>query len=35
MTNCDDDFKPSSLVEQQTEVYYDAWIDTGAVTTYE
>jgi hypothetical protein len=35
MTNCDDDFEPSSLIVQQTEIYYDVRIDIGATTTYE
>jgi hypothetical protein len=29
MANCADNFKPSSLVVQQTEIYYDVRIDTG------
>jgi hypothetical protein len=29
MTNCADDFEPSSLVVQQTEIYYDVKIDMG------
>jgi hypothetical protein len=35
MTNCADDFEPSSLVVQQTKIYYDVRIDTGATTTWE
>jgi hypothetical protein len=27
MVNCVDDFEPSSLVVQQTEIYYDVRID--------
>jgi hypothetical protein len=30
MTNYVDDFKPSSLIVQQTEIHYDIRIDTGA-----
>ncbi len=30
MANCANDFEPSSLVVQQTEIYYDARTDTGA-----
>jgi hypothetical protein len=33
MNNFVDDFEPSSLVVQQTEIYYDVGIDTGATTT--
>jgi hypothetical protein len=29
MVNCANDFEPSSLVVQQTEIYYDVRIDTG------
>jgi hypothetical protein len=35
MANCADNFEPSSLVVQQTEIYYDVMIDTGATTTWE
>jgi hypothetical protein len=35
MANCADDFEPSSFVLQQTEIYYDVRIDTGATTTWE
>jgi hypothetical protein len=35
MDNCADDFEPSSLVVQQTEIYYDVRIDTGTTTTWE
>jgi hypothetical protein len=35
MTNYANDFEPSSLVVQQTEIYYDVRIDTGATTTWE
>jgi hypothetical protein len=35
MTNCADDFKPSSLIVQQMEIYYDVRIDTGATITCE
>jgi hypothetical protein len=35
MANCADDFDPSSLVVQQTEIYYDVRIDNGATTTLE
>jgi hypothetical protein len=35
MANCADDFEPSSFVVQQTEIYYDVRIDTGATTTWE
>jgi hypothetical protein len=35
MANCADDFKPSSLVVQQIEVYYDVRIDTGATIIWE
>jgi hypothetical protein len=34
MANCVDDFEPSSLIAQQTEIYYDVSIDTGATTTW-
>jgi hypothetical protein len=34
MTNCVDDFEHSSLVVQQTEIYYDAKIYTGTTTTW-
>jgi hypothetical protein len=33
MANCADDFEPSSVVVQQTEIYYDVRIDTGATIT--
>jgi hypothetical protein len=32
MTNCADDFKPSSLVVQQTRIYYIVRLDTRATT---
>jgi hypothetical protein len=32
MTNYADDFELSPLVVQQTEIYYDVRIDTGAIT---
>jgi hypothetical protein len=35
MANCADNFEPSSLVVQQTEIYYYVRIDTGATTTWE
>jgi hypothetical protein len=35
MTNCADDFKPSSLLVQQTEIYFVVRIDTGATTISE
>jgi hypothetical protein len=35
MANCANDFEPSSLVVQQTEIYYDVRTDTGATTTWE
>jgi hypothetical protein len=35
MPNCADDFEPSSLVVQQTEIYYDIKIDTGATISWE
>jgi hypothetical protein len=35
MINCADNFEPSSLIVQQTEIYYDVRIDTGATTTWE
>jgi hypothetical protein len=33
MDNCDNDFEHSSLVVQQTEIYYDVMTDTEATTT--
>jgi hypothetical protein len=33
MANCVDDFEPSSLVVQQTEIYYDVKLDTRATPT--
>jgi hypothetical protein len=33
MANCADDFEPSSLVMQQTQIYYYVRIDTKATTT--
>jgi hypothetical protein len=35
MTNCADDFEHSSLIVQQTEIYYDVRIDTEATTIWE
>jgi hypothetical protein len=35
MANYADDFEPSSLVVQQTEIYYDVGIDTEATTIWE
>jgi hypothetical protein len=35
MANCADDFEPSSLIVQETEIYYDVRIDIGATTTWE
>jgi hypothetical protein len=35
MVNCVDDFEPSSLVVQQTEIYYDVRFDTRAIPTWE
>jgi hypothetical protein len=34
MANCANDFKPSSLVVQQTKIYYDVRTDTGVTTTW-
>jgi hypothetical protein len=34
MTNCVDDFEPSSLVVQQTEIYYDVRLDTRVTPTW-
>jgi hypothetical protein len=33
MANYVDDFKPSSMVVQQTEIYYDVRLDTWATPT--
>jgi hypothetical protein len=35
MTNRVDDFEPSSLVVQQTKIYYDIMLDTRATPTWE
>jgi hypothetical protein len=35
MINCPDDFEPSSLVVQQTEIYYVLRIDTETITLWE
>jgi hypothetical protein len=35
MANCANDFEPSSLVMQQTKIYYDIKTDTGATTAWE
>jgi hypothetical protein len=35
MANCADNFEPSSLVVQQTEIYYDIRIDIRATTIWE
>jgi hypothetical protein len=35
MVNCANNFEPSSLVVQQTKIYYDVRTDTGVTTTYE
>jgi hypothetical protein len=35
MANCADDFDPSSLVVQQTKIYYVIMFDIGATATYE
>jgi hypothetical protein len=35
MANCFDNFEQSSLVVQQTEMYYVVRLDTGATTSWE
>jgi hypothetical protein len=34
MDNCDNDFENSSLVVQQTKIYYDVMTDTGVTATW-
>jgi hypothetical protein len=35
MANCANNFEPSSLVVQQTKIYYDVRIDTRATIIWE